>query len=172
MKRKQAWLASALALLVSYGCATSTSVPAQGTAEDEAALRALGEKYAAAFNAGDANALSQLVTEDFEAIGADGTHTQGRTQFLAMEQEGIKQRTDAGLSLTLSTTTGYVDWIDANHAVVGGTYTIGGVPAGAPGNGAWIVVCEKAADGQWLMANSLVAEAPPQPPPPPAVPPK
>jgi uncharacterized protein (TIGR02246 family) len=173
MHRSKVLLAAVLAALVSYGCTgtgSTTSAPAaQGTAEDETVLRGLAEKYTSGFNAGDANALAQMVTEDFENITAEGTHTQGRAAFLAMEQEGIKQRTDAGMKLTLSTTTGYLNWIDANHAVIGGTYQMAGLPPGAPDKGAWIVVCEKSADGQWLMQNSLVAEAPlPPPPAPPA----
>jgi uncharacterized protein (TIGR02246 family) len=142
------------------------AAPKQGTAQDETALRGLAEKYTASFNANDAAALAQMVTEDFENIGADGSHTKGRAAFQQMEETGIKEREKAGLKVALSATTGYVSWIDATNAVVAGTWSMTGLPPGAADKGAWIVVCEKEADGQWRMANSLVAEMPAPPPPP------
>jgi ketosteroid isomerase-like protein len=168
--RKTALLTAMLATIAMYACTAPApmSMPMQGTAEDEAALRGLAGKYSASFNTGDAAALAMMVSEDFENISADGAHTQGRAAFQQMEDMGVKDRAAAGMNLTLATTTGYLNWIDATHAVIGGTFMMSGLPPGAPDKGAWIVVCEKAADGQWLMTNSLVAEMPPAPPAPPA----
>ena len=156
-----------IVLLLGVAACAPAPPPAQGTPDDEVVIRGLGSKYAASFTAGDAAALAQMVTEDFENISADGVHTTGRAAFQKMEEDGIKGRKDAGLNLTLSASTGYVKWINATYAVGGGTYAMAGLPPGAPDKGAWIVVFKKSADGKWLMANSLVAEylAPPPPPP-------
>jgi uncharacterized protein (TIGR02246 family) len=173
MMKKSAWVIGVLALGVTYACAGSSTstpppppVPAQGTSADEATLRGLAAKYSTSFNANDAAALAAMVSEDFEGISADGTHTKGRAAYLQMEQAGVKERADAKMTLTLTTTTSYLNWIDANHAVLGGTYAMAGLPPGAPDKGAWIVACEKTADGQWLIENSLVADMAPPPPPP------
>jgi uncharacterized protein (TIGR02246 family) len=156
------------ALLVS-ACAAAPPPATQGTADDEVAIRGMAAKYAASFNANDVAALAQMVTDDFESVAADGMHTKGRAAFQEAEDKSTKDRQAAGLNLTLSTSNGYLNWIDPTHAVIGGTYAMAGLPPGAPDKGAWIVVVEKAANGQWLMANSLVAESmPPPPPPPPA----
>lgn len=164
-------LLAVIALCGAAACAPAAPpapppVAMQGTADDEAALRGLAGKYTTSFNANDAAALAALVSEDFENISADGTHTKGRAAFRQREETGIKERAAAKMTLTLSTTTGYLNWIDAKNAVIGGTWTMAGLPAGAPDKGAWIVVCAKSDDGQWLMRNSLVAEAPIPPPPP------
>jgi len=154
-------------LFVAAACAPAPP-PVQGTPDDEVVIRGLASKYSASFNTGDAAALAQMVTEDFENIAADGTHTKGRAAFQQMEETGIKGRKDAGLNLTLNASTGYVKWISATHAVGGGTFSMTGLPPGAADKGAWIVVFKKSADGKWLMANSLVAEYMAPPPPPPA----
>ncbi len=163
--RKTVWLVAVLAALAVAACAPAPP-PVKGTADDEVAIQGMAAKYAAAFNASDAAALAQMVTQDFESVAADGVHTKGRAAFLQSEETNMKNGQAAGMKLTLSTTNGYLNWIDATHAVIGGTYAMAGLPPGAPDKGAWIVVAEKAADGKWLMANSLVSEfmAPPPPP--------
>ena len=167
--RTRLWYGCLAIMFLAAACAPAPPA-ARGTADDEVALRGLAAKYSATFNSNDAAALAQMVSEDFESIGADGVHTKGRAAFQQQEQTGIKDRQSAGLKVTLSAATGYVTWLDANHAVVGGTYSMGGLPPGAPDKGSWIVATKKSADGKWLMTNSLVSEmpAPPPPPPPPA----
>jgi uncharacterized protein (TIGR02246 family) len=155
-----------LAAIAMSAAACASPPPAtEGTPDDEVAIRGLAGKYSAAFNANDAAAMAQLVSEDFENISADGAHTKGRAAFQKMEEQGIADRQGAGLKLTLAATTGYVRWIDAGHAVAGGTYTMAGLPPGAPDKGSWIIVVNKGADGRWVMTNSLVSEfvAPPAP---------
>jgi uncharacterized protein (TIGR02246 family) len=156
------WLLPTLALALT-ACGGG-SAPAQGTAEDETVLRGMADKYSAAFNAADIAALGQMVTEDFENISADGTHTQGRAAFQQREEAALKERQTAGLKVTLNTTTGYLRWIDATRAVVGGTYTMSGLPAGASDKGSWMVVDEKGTDGQWRIRHALVAANMPPPP--------
>ncbi len=163
--RKAVWVMSAVAVAALVACAPAAPAT-QGTPDDEVVLRGMAARYSASFNAGDAAALARMMTEDFESLGPDGVHTRGRTAFQQMEEASLKDRQAAGLNLTLNATTGYVKWIDARHAVVGGTYSMTGLPPGAPDKGAWVVVARKEADGSWLTQNSLVSEfvAPPPPP--------
>jgi uncharacterized protein (TIGR02246 family) len=165
--KKNLWMLSAVLCLAIAACAQPAPAT-QGTADDEVTIRGMAAKYAQAFNANDVPALAQMVSDDFESVGADGVHTKGRAAFQQMEEKSVQDRQAAGLRLTLSTATSYMRWVDPTHAVIGGTYSMAGLPLGAPDKGAWIVVTKKDADGKWLMANSLVAEmAPPPPPPPP-----
>jgi uncharacterized protein (TIGR02246 family) len=162
VRKTATWLLGA-ALCTAYACAPAPA-PMQGTAEDEAAIRAIPGKYTTAFNANDTATMASLVAEDFENVTAAGTHTQGRAAFRQLEERSLTERAVSGLTLTLSAPSTYLNWIDARHAVMGGTWSMSGVPAGAPDKGAWMVVVEKSADGQWLMTNSLVADAPMAPP--------
>jgi ketosteroid isomerase-like protein len=52
---------------------------AQGSSPtDEQAVRSNVDAWMAAWNNGDANAIAQLVTEDYEVVLPDGTHIKGR----------------------------------------------------------------------------------------------
>ena len=126
----------------------------------------MGARYAAAFNVGDVAALAAMLDEKFEGIDADGNHVRGRAAWQQMETDAFKQREAAGLKITLTVTTGYVTWTSATAAVVGGQYTMAGLPAGAPDKGSWMTSVKKSAAGTWLITNSLVAEyvAPPPAP--------
>lgn len=132
--------------------------PAQGTSDDEVAMRGMAAKYATAFNAGDVAALAQMVSDDFESLSADGSHIKGRRAFQAEQDKQFKERLAIGLKLTLDAKAVYLTWIDVNHAVVGGTFTMAGLPPGAPDKGSWIVVNRRGADGKWVITNSLVSE--------------
>jgi uncharacterized protein (TIGR02246 family) len=157
----RAWIG--VLLVTSVAACAPAPPPTQGTSDDEVAMRGMAAKYAAAFNAADAAALAQMVSDDFEALGADGVHVKGRRAFQAEQEKQFKDRLALGLKLTLDAKAVYLTWIDVNHAVVGGSYTMAGLPAGAPDKGSWIVVNKRGADGKWVMTNSLVSEfvAPP-----------
>jgi uncharacterized protein (TIGR02246 family) len=135
----------------------------QGTPQDEEALQGLGGRFTTAWNANDASALGQLVTEDFQEIRPDGTSVTGRAAFEQAEAAGMKERQAMKLTMTLATTRGYLRWINAEHAVLAGTWTATGAPPGSPGKGSWIVVARKDPDGQWRIANSLAADYMPPP---------
>jgi hypothetical protein len=107
-----------LALVAAAACAPPPP-PAQGTPDDEVVIRGLAGKYTDAFNASDAAGMARLVSEDFERVGADGTHIRGRAAFQQMEENSAKER-QAGLKLTLAAPTSYVKWMSATHAVNGG----------------------------------------------------
>ncbi len=150
----------ALTLATAIACAPPAP-PAQGTPDDEVAIRGLASKYADAFNANDIPGLGRLVAEDFECMVADGTHIRGRAAFQQFEANGLKDRQAAGLKLTLEAPTTYVKWLTATHAVSGGPWSMSGLPA--PARGSWIAVLKKSADGQWQITNSLVADFVPPP---------
>jgi len=140
-------------VLVLAACSAATS----GSAADEAALRGMGAKYAAAFNAGDTAALAAMVTDDYEVVGADGTEVKGKAAFEEAEKKSAAQRTGLGLKLDVKTT--YVKWMGADHAALGGTWTMAGVPPGMGGDrGAWSGVASKGSDAVWRLATGLVAQ--------------
>lgn len=134
-----------------------------GTPAEETALRAIGAKYAEAFNKNDVAGMSAMVTEDYQAVSADGTVIKGRAQFEELEKKSVAQRTGLGLKLSVETT--YLKWAGADHASLGGTWMMAGVPKGmgVADKGAWTMLAEKGADGQWRLATGLVADSVPPP---------
>jgi len=157
MRTKSLWLMAALAVFTLSACGGAPPAPMQGTADDEATLRGMADRYAAAFSANDAAGLAALVADNYEVVDPNGTHVTGRAAFQQMFEAGSKARPEAGQNPTLSTTTDFLNWIDASHAVMGGTYTVAGVPAGAPTSGSWLVVAVKSASGEWQLMSSLGA---------------
>lgn len=140
-----------------------------GTAADETAIRALGGRFAEAWNTGDVPAMSAMTTEDYEAVAPDGAVIKGRAASDEASKKEVAGR--AGLGLKLSVDTTYVHWVGANAAAAGGTYTVAGVPPGmGSGKGSWMTVNTKGADGQWRMSTSLVSEFVPPPAMPPPTP--
>ena len=153
-------------VLAMTACAQAPA--ATGTSEDEAAIRANGNKFAEAWNKGDVAAMTAMLADNYHAVEADGTLIEGKAKSEARERESASQR--AGLGLTLNIQTSYIHWINANNASVGGTWTLAGLPPGAGADkGAWTALTQKGADGQWKIATALVAEYHP-PPAPPAAP--
>ena len=165
MRTSSRWLLAVVAAVTLSACAAPAPppMPMQGTPEDDTAVRALVDRYVAAFNANDAAAMAAMVSEDYETVGPDGTHITGRAAYQQMCEAGVADRQAAGMTLTLAGTTSYVKWIDANHAVVGGTFTVSGVPAGAPTSGSWMAVAMKGGAGDWQLMSSLAADLMPMP---------
>ena len=151
-----------MGLLLTMACAPPPA-PTSGTAADEAAIRAMGAKYADSWNKNDVAGLVTMVTDDYEVVAPDGMVVKGRAAFEEEQKKGVTERT--GLPLKLNVTTSYVKWGGANAASVGGTWTLDGLPPGAgAGKGAWTMFVVKGADSQWRMASGLVADAPTPPP--------
>ena len=138
--------------------------PTTGTSDDEVALRGMGAKYAEAWSKGDVATLVTMVTDDYEAVAADGTVVKGKAAFEEMEKKQAAER--AAMPMKLNVQTSYVHWAgSANGASIGGTWTIEGLPPGAgPGKGAWTGMAKKGTDGQWRLATGLVADYVPPPP--------
>jgi uncharacterized protein (TIGR02246 family) len=147
-------------------CATAEPMPMMGTAEDEAAIRAQVTAYANAWAAKDAAALAAITTEDYEAVNPDGTKLTGRAAVQEMVAAEMAMM-PADVTMGLSATTEYLEWMSATHAVAGGTWSATGMPAGAgPDRGAWMSVFRKDADGQWRMSHGMSAPYMPPPAPP------
>ncbi len=143
------------ALALTAACATTA--PTTGTPADEQAIKAMASKYAELWNKHDAKGVAAMVAEDYHTIDANGADIQGRPAFQKAATEQFAA-TPAGQTLTVST--GYVQWISATAATAGGTWSTAGGAVGAPDKGAWSsTVVKNGSD--WLIANNLVAAAPP-----------
>jgi hypothetical protein len=66
----------------------------------------------------------------------------------------------------MTASTGFLHWIDASNASIGGTWNLAGAPEGAPNKGSWMGVAHKSASGEWLLSGSLAADFVPPPAPP------
>jgi uncharacterized protein (TIGR02246 family) len=157
-------------VMLMTACAGSPPAATQGTAEDEAAIRGLPEKYVAAFNANDAAGMAALADDSYQSVSPDGSLVTGKAGLQQMEEQGIKARRSANITATLSVTTDYLQWIGADAAAIGGAWSATGLPAGGPEKGSWMGVARKGADGQWRLTSTLAADY--LPPPPPAAPAK
>ncbi|MGQ0704436.1 MAG: SgcJ/EcaC family oxidoreductase [Gemmatimonadales bacterium] len=149
------FFASLASLAVSALAACAAPPAATGTAEDEAAIRAMADKYVAAYGAKDAAALGALVTDDYEDVDPTGKRTQGRAGF----EEAVRQMfatMPAGMTMSMTATTDYIRWIDANHAVAGGTWQTSPAMPPMPSKGSWMAAMVKQGT-EWKMMNSLGA---------------
>ena len=124
---------------------------------DETAVRGNIDAWVAAYNKGDAQALAQLVTEDYEDVSLGGTHTKGRAAY----EKGLASEFAKGAP-RLSVTTVFVKFLKPDVAIASGTWTATGGAAG-PGNGSWMATYVQQG-GKWLMSGGLAAAAPPPPP--------
>jgi uncharacterized protein (TIGR02246 family) len=130
-------------------------ISAQGSSPtDEQAVRSSVDEWVAAYNKGDANAIAQLVTEDYEDVSLGGTHTKGRAAY----EKGLASEFAKGAP-RLSVTTVFVKFLKPDVAIASGTWTATGGAAG-PGNGSWMATYVKQG-GKWLMSGGLAATAPP-----------
>ncbi|HEV8597804.1 MAG TPA: DUF4440 domain-containing protein [Gemmatimonadales bacterium] len=154
MRNRLPTLLAALAVFMLPSC--SPSAPAAiGSASDEQAIREIAGKYAAAYAAKDTAALGALVADDYETVEATGAHTQGRAAFTAMAAKDFAMM-PAGMSMGMTASTTYVRWIDANHAVAGGTWETSPAMPPMPSKGSWTAVVVKQGDS-WKMLSALGA---------------
>jgi uncharacterized protein (TIGR02246 family) len=145
------------AFVLAVAACAPPATPATGTPGDEESIKELASKYSAAMNSRDMKAFGTLVAPDYEEVDPTGKHTMGRDSVVAGMTEMMKQMP---ADMKMSASTSYVKWIDAKHAVAGGTYQMTGMPAGMPNHGAFMVVAVKQ-DSNWVMMSSLGADAPP-----------
>jgi uncharacterized protein (TIGR02246 family) len=145
-------LLAALAVLALPGC-SAPAPAATGTPSDEQAIREIAGKYAAAYTAKDTAALGALVAEDYEDVDPTGAHPQGRAAFQARAAQDFAMM-PAGMSMSMTATTSYVRWIDADHAVAGGTFETTPAMPPMPSKGSWMAVAAKK-DGAWKIVSSL-----------------
>ena len=128
------------------------SAPATtGTADDEAALRATGDAWAAAWNARDAAAIAALMSTEYHEVTPDGRHHSTAAQAQESMAAEFGQMTP-GETITL--TTSFTKFVDANNAYAGGTWQTTGGPAGMPNRGSWLVIHKKESTG-WKIVSGL-----------------
>ena len=128
---------------------------ATGTPEDEQAIRALTDKYAAAMTARDTTALGAITANDFEIVDPTGKHQQSRADALAAAARDYAMM-PANMPVTMKATTSFVRWIDATHAVASGTWEMSPAMPGMPGKGSWLAVDVKQGT-EWKVQSALGA---------------
>ncbi len=130
--------------------ATCTPAPApqvDTSAEDEAALRASGDNFLAAWNAADVAALGSLLADDAIEMPPDGPALRGRDAIMQGMRDYFEQFT--------ATQTAETDEISIHGdiAVLHGTWTVTETPrAGGEAqtrSGKWMDVQRRQADGSW-----------------------
>ena len=147
MRTKSLLAVAAVVAFAATGC-----YPAAPLAdEDLAAIAALGQAYNAAVLAGDAAAITALYTEDATEMPPHMVARQGRA---AIQQgyEGMPLMTT--FTMTSSETEGF-----GELAYERGTWTatmeMEGMEQPYQDAGKYLVVCEKQADGSWLMKVAM-----------------
>jgi uncharacterized protein (TIGR02246 family) len=153
-------------LVLTIACAGSPEMAMQGTAEDEAAIRALPDRYETAYNANDAAGIAALAYDGYQAVMPDGTLVSGKSGVEKMVGMDMQMNEKMAPEATLDVSLDFLNWLDAGNATIGGTWTMNGAPPEAPGSGSWLAVVHKTENGEWLLASDLAA---PNLPPPPAV---
>lgn len=122
-----------------------------GTPEDEAAMRANGDAWAAAWNARDAAGIAALMSSEYHEVTPMGVHHSTSAEAQAALAAEFTQ-IPAGVTIAL--TTEFTKFINGNNAYAGGTWTTTGMPAGQPTRGSWLVVQVKDSTG-WKIASGL-----------------
>jgi uncharacterized protein (TIGR02246 family) len=170
MKRRDLFvLAGFVMALTAAACGGAPEMAMQGTAEDEAAIRGLADRYVAAFNAHDAAGIAALAADDYMAVAPDGTVVSGKAGVEKMQMSDMQMMQKMNMDMQLSAAVDFVHWLNAENATIGGTYALEGTPAEANSRGSFLVVAHKSADGEWLMVGDLGAPfIPPPAPAPPA----
>lgn len=124
-----------------------TARPAASPAADEAAIKAMLQEYAKAYNAGQADTLAGLMTDDVELVDGDGNSTKGRKdvtgQFAAVFAEGAPA--------TLKANVEGLRFVTADVAQVAGQFQLG--EDDAPVNAGRFSILVVRRDGRWRIAE-------------------
>lgn len=154
MRNHLSTLLATLAVIALPSC-TPRAPAATGSAADEQAIRDIAGKYADAYAKRDTAALGALVSDSYEAVEPTGQHTQGRAAFESLVAQEFAMM-PAGMSMSMTATTTYVRWVNANTAVAGGTWETTPAMPGMPNKGSWMAVVAKQ-DDSWKMTSALGA---------------
>lgn len=155
MRTRLIQLFAMMAVCALPACQPASSAGTTGSPADEQAIRDITNKYAAAFGQRDTTAMGALVSDDYEDVDPTGMHTKGKAGFQAALAKEFAMM-PAGASMSMTATTDYVRWIDANHAAVGGTWQTSPAMPGMPSKGSFMAVVEKK-DNSWKMTSALGA---------------
>jgi len=146
MTRSSLWVLIAAAMALP-ACNTAPPPAQDTTAADEATLKAGTEKFLAAFNAADQDAIAATIAEDAIEMHPDGAPLAGRSAIMQGMAEDLKAMT--------STQTATVDEaiVRGDLGFSRGTWSIRATPKGGGAeqirNGKWMVVSKRQADGSW-----------------------
>jgi len=152
MKTKLAALAAAVVLATLASAQTGT-----GRAGDEAAIRKMGEQYAAAWNSGDARQAAALFAEDGTFTDVNGQTYKGR---MAIEKDLAESEVGtAKTGMTMSITTEAVRFLQPDLAVAMGRTHFSGAQGG-PGGGHYMSVVRRVGS-EWKVAAVHAAASPP-----------
>ena len=122
---------------------------APGFGQDKAAVQELTDKWAAAFNEGDAAAVAALYTDDAYLLAPDMEITQGRDAIQKFWQGGIEQLSDMKLTVV------DVELLGENALREIGTFTAmtkGDQPQEVSGK--YVNIWEKVGD-EWKLATDI-----------------
>jgi hypothetical protein len=116
----------------------------------------------------DTAALGAITADDYQIVDPTGKMIQGRGAATAAAAQEFAMM-PAGMSVSMKAGTSFVRWIDANHAVAGGTWEMSPAMPGMPAKGSWLATAAKQG-GEWKMIAALGAPdmTPMMAPPPPA----
>lgn len=165
MKMKMTRALGVVAAVVAVqACATAAPPMAMsGSSDDEQAILAMVESIETAWNAKDVAAMTGMIAADYHGLSSEGTLTSGLAAYEAMLTEDFAEERPEGMMLSLEP--GYLHWHGADTASVGGTWSVSGLPAGAPGsNGSHLLVVTRQDDANWKISNVLVSQFVPEPP--------
>jgi len=152
MKTKLAALAAAVVLATLASAQTGT-----GKAGDEAAIRKIGERYAAAWNGGNAQEAAAVFAEDGSFTKIDGQTFRGRSTIEQDMASGNFGTAKTGMTMSIDTAT--IQFVRPDLAVVTGTTHFSGAPEGQRA-GHYMSIVRKVGSG-WKVAAVHAAAAPP-----------
>jgi len=144
-------LSTAAVLSLMLAACPAAPVATTGTPEDETAIRANGDAWAAAWNARDAAGIAALMASEYHEVTPMGQHHSTAADAQAAMATEFEQMPTG---VTMSLTTEFIKFIDGANAYSGGTWTTTGMPAGMPTRGSWLVINVKDSTG-WKIASGL-----------------
>ena len=145
--RIKALLAAAAVTLLVTGCYPAAPL----TDEDLAAITALGQAYNEAVLAGDAAVIAAVYTEDATEMPPHMVARQGRA---AIQEAYEAMPLMTAFTLTSSETEGFGD-LAYDMGTWTATMEMEGMEEPLQDAGKYMVICEKQADGSWLMKAAI-----------------
>jgi uncharacterized protein (TIGR02246 family) len=137
------------------GCAPAAPpAPPDTTAEDTAAINALRDAWATAYNAGDATALAALYADNAIRMDNESPTAVGRSTI----QEAVAAQMADAPATTITLTSEEMQ-VMGDHAFDRGMFSATVTPAGGGGamtsSGRYLVLLHKQADGSWKLTHTI-----------------
>ena len=167
-KMRMRYLSSIPLFVIALTCPVAIAVAAAGTAADQTsgqdsaqspdfkAAEDAAQKYMAAYNKGDAKALSTFFAEDVDYIDEDGVEVKGRDAVQKLLTENFQANPGVQLDLTVDE----VKLLSPDVRVNRGFATVS-PKSGAAVATRYVSISVKNGD-QWLISQLTETEAPPQ----------